>query len=101
MDTLLLPTYTKKFAKNLETKIKITEWFEDTNPEHVLAFAEYMIMNEFPKGFLPDDIQYDEDWDMIIMSQLAANYALCVAAKEGRTDYLMALAEAKDKPTLN
>ena len=40
--------------------MKITEFFDDGHPKHVMAFTTYMFEEKFPEGFLPDDIEFDE-----------------------------------------
>lgn len=58
------------------------EWFDVTNMKHIRAFEEMLVNGQWPKGFIPDDIEFREGWLGIAMTQLADAYieymkALC------------------------
>ena len=54
--------------------MKIEDWFDPENIEHVKAYDELQQRGIWPKGFLPEDIEMGNCWQVLLMSKLADKY---------------------------
>lgn len=51
--------------------MKITEFFDPYNMEHIKAYEEMLIHGFLPNGFAPEDIEYDNAWQVLIAFKMA------------------------------
>lgn len=56
--------------------MKIDEWFDPHNIDHLKAYNHLRNYGEWPRDFLPDDLEYVFSWQMILMSKIANAYIL-------------------------
>jgi len=54
--------------------VLFTEWFKPCNTEHLNGFLEFENTGSFPKGFLPENILFDENWHKIAISDMAEQW---------------------------
>lgn len=51
--------------------MKITEFFNPYNLEHIKAYKHLITHSAWQEGFLPEDIEYDACWQAIIAFKMA------------------------------
>ena len=52
----------------------IIEWFDIKNIDHIRAYEHMAKTGQWPKGFVPDDIEFVTNWNILIMSKMADEY---------------------------
>lgn len=52
----------------------IIEWFDIKNIEHIKAYHYMGKTGQWPEGFIPDDIEFVTNWNMILMSKMSDAY---------------------------
>ena len=62
--------------------MNIVDWFDVNNFEHILAYNYLIKTGHWPKGFLPDNIKFIPNWNILIMSNLANAYINAKKLKE-------------------
>jgi len=55
--------------------MKISEFFEYRNPEHLRAYQHLCVTGAWPEGFMPDDIEFTPGWQAVISMPMAKAYA--------------------------
>ena len=50
----------------------ITKFFNPYNVDHIKAYKNLMITGMWPDGFLPEDIDYDPQWQVTIQAKMAS-----------------------------
>ena len=55
-------------------KLKITEWFDTDNLEHLKAFNNLIKKCYWPKDFLPKDIIMDDGWESLLQYRMAKKW---------------------------
>ena len=50
---------------------KIGEWFDPYNKDHCAAYEHLLRCGAWPKDFLPDDIEFEPSWQILVMSKLS------------------------------
>jgi hypothetical protein len=51
--------------------MKITEFFDPYNMEHIKVYKELITHGFLPNGFAPEDIEYDNAWQVLIAFKMA------------------------------
>ena len=51
--------------------MNITDYFESTNIKHVRAYNHLNNTGEWPKDFIPKDIEFNKGWQIILAGKLA------------------------------
>jgi len=54
--------------------MKINEWFDVKNIEHVKAYHRLQNRGIWPNGFMPNDIVFDQGWQIVLMHKFANAY---------------------------
>lgn len=49
-----------------------TEWFNPECDDHIDAYIVYIETDEWPEGFIPSDVTFEEDWNVILWAKMAA-----------------------------
>jgi hypothetical protein len=47
-------------------KTLFTQWFEIRNKEHMKAYAHYLQARQWPKHFIPADVEFESTWNDIL-----------------------------------
>ena len=56
--------------------MNIIDFFDVTNLEHLRAYQQLLITGIWPKGFIPEDIEFVTNWQIIISNKLASEYIM-------------------------
>lgn len=51
--------------------MKITEFFDPYNMEHIKAYKRLITHGSWQEGFLPEDIEYSTGWQAILAFKMA------------------------------
>jgi hypothetical protein len=51
--------------------MELTEWFNPTNRKHLLAYRYCQETGMWPEGFIPDDVEVNNNWQMILPYKMA------------------------------
>ena len=55
-------------------KLKITEWFNTENLEHLKAFNNLTENGFWPKDFIPKNIEFDEGWEILLQYRMSKKW---------------------------
>lgn len=61
--------------------MKISQWFNPRNLNHVKAYDHLQRIGTWPENFIPEDITFDSHWQFIIRSDIADVYVDEMLAK--------------------
>jgi len=53
---------------------KINEWFNIKNIKHIKAYYYLQKRGIWPRKFIPDDIIFDQGWQIVLMHKFASAY---------------------------
>ena len=48
----------------------LTNWFNVYNVDHIRAYKIFLNTGDWPDGFLPENIQFKDQWQIILMSKM-------------------------------
>ena len=51
--------------------MRIDEWFDPANIDHIKAYHILMNTGMWPAGFIPDGMEFIPGWNILIMNKLA------------------------------
>jgi len=54
--------------------MNIYDWFDVDNKEHIIAFVELTNKGMWPKGFIPEEIQFPPGWQILLFSKLGVRW---------------------------
>ena len=54
--------------------MKILDWFDITNIEHLKAWMHLEDVGIWPIDFIPDNIEFDQYWQMVLASRMSEQY---------------------------
>lgn len=54
--------------------MKISEWFDPCVMAHVRAYKHLSDKGEWPKGFVPEGLEFPPGWQIIIQAKLAREW---------------------------
>jgi hypothetical protein len=52
----------------------LIKWFDPTNPDHMRAYLNLYSPGWWPKGFLPEDIEFPNHWNIRLMNKIVETY---------------------------
>ncbi len=52
----------------------IWDWFDIKNKEHLKAYRHLQDTGQWPRGFIPHDIEFGQGWQIILKGIMAAEY---------------------------
>lgn len=52
----------------------IIEWFDIKNIEHIRGYDEISKTGHWPEGFIPDNVEFVTNWNIILMSKMSDEY---------------------------
>lgn len=54
--------------------MKITDYFDPGNQDHLIAYRELRRNGEWPDGFLPHDVTIPQHWQVLLMQKITDAY---------------------------
>lgn len=54
--------------------MKITDFFDVNNKEHLKAYRHLSKTGAWPKGFIPPEVEFTQVWHMTLMHKMAESY---------------------------
>ena len=54
--------------------MKILDWFDITNIEHLKAWMHLEDVGIWPIDFIPDNVEFDPYWQMVLSSRMSEQY---------------------------
>lgn len=54
-----------------EEPVGILGWFDIYNPKHLSAYRELSRTGQWPEGFIPDNVNFQESWNLMLNAELA------------------------------
>ena len=57
--------------------MKIEEWFDVYDYDHLMAWQEVNRTGAWPEGFIPDDVEMTNNWQVLLMSNMADAWLTC------------------------
>ena len=54
--------------------MKINEWFDIGNIEHIKAYYQLQKCGTWSNGFIPDNVSFDQGWQIVLMHKFANAY---------------------------
>ena len=54
--------------------MKILDWFDITNIEHLKAWMHLEDVGIWPIDFIPDNVEFDQYWQMVLASRMSEQY---------------------------
>ena len=51
--------------------MKISQWFDANNIGHLKAYRHLERNGFWPTGFIPEDIEFENGWHILVLSKLA------------------------------
>lgn len=51
--------------------MKISQWFDANNISHLNAYRHLERKGFWPAGFIPDDMEFENGWQILVLSKLA------------------------------